>query len=281
MKTYKKDEQGDILTSILKYDDHKTFLKDYLEQRQKINQSFSLRAFAKKLGISPGYLSLVLQGKKHLSEKYALLLSQEVGFNKEEESYFFLLIDYHASSGEVKLALKRHVNIRKEQLKVTYYQSSEEKMNLRWEHLFLLALTEIVFDKEQLIQKASLMINKDPVYLNELFNDLVISHRIIETGGKLVRSNERVVFETSGKSSMLKNLHKNYLKQSLYFVDEKESSDRFSVTEFVEIPKDSLEDLKKISNDYLDQVSALKDKKSKIKGDILGISLHLNQFKLL
>jgi hypothetical protein len=57
---------------ILKHRDYRAFLKSELEERMEKNSSYSLRAFARDLTVSPQMLSLVLNGKKTTS--LALLL---------------------------------------------------------------------------------------------------------------------------------------------------------------------------------------------------------------
>lgn len=50
---------------------------------------YSLRAFAKKAGVSPATLSLVLQGKRKVSKKLAQQLSDKLNFDPQERSEVF------------------------------------------------------------------------------------------------------------------------------------------------------------------------------------------------
>lgn len=74
------------------YKDYRKFLQDELEQRQKRNLQYSLRAFARDLNIAPQVLSLVLKGKKGISVSAALNLAHRLGLSVEESSYFYDLV---------------------------------------------------------------------------------------------------------------------------------------------------------------------------------------------
>ncbi|MGE0634344.1 MAG: TIGR02147 family protein [Pseudobdellovibrionaceae bacterium] len=60
-------------------------LREKLEEIKSKNKSYSLRAFAQKLGVSHGVLSEVLRDKRRVSEKMALLLCAKSGCSEDEQ----------------------------------------------------------------------------------------------------------------------------------------------------------------------------------------------------
>jgi transcriptional regulator with XRE-family HTH domain len=73
-----------MLENLEEYSSFETLLNEvYLEKRGK-NQSYSLRAFAKKLDIDVGYLSRVMAGKRRLGRKAAkkILLALDVPLSR-------------------------------------------------------------------------------------------------------------------------------------------------------------------------------------------------------
>ncbi len=52
------------ILSVFKYDSYRDYLRDLLKNAQSRNKSFSLRAYAQKLGVTPSFLSEVLQWKE-------------------------------------------------------------------------------------------------------------------------------------------------------------------------------------------------------------------------
>ena len=62
------------------------FLANEFSTRSKRNPRYSLRAFAKTLGISHSLLSLVLSGKRPVSKKLLLRLEEEMGLPQEKHT---------------------------------------------------------------------------------------------------------------------------------------------------------------------------------------------------
>ncbi len=55
-------------------------LDDIYQLRRKQNSAYSIRAFARDLGISPAYISLLLSGKRQLTPRKALEIGRRLGF---------------------------------------------------------------------------------------------------------------------------------------------------------------------------------------------------------
>jgi hypothetical protein len=72
--------------------DYRRELREELERLQRKNSRFSLRAFARKLGLSPGMLSNVLAGKRNLSVEVALQVAQRLGYSPAETRRFCQLV---------------------------------------------------------------------------------------------------------------------------------------------------------------------------------------------
>jgi uncharacterized protein (TIGR02147 family) len=92
------------------------FLKEQLAERAKANPSYSLRAFARKLELSPGGLSLILARKKRFSAERAVGIARALELDAKESEYFVLLNQFTHAKNEAyrtlileKLALLRAV----------------------------------------------------------------------------------------------------------------------------------------------------------------------------
>jgi len=76
---------------IFDYTDSVAFLKECLVEKAKTNPSYSMRAFAKKLELSAGGLSLILSRKKRLSPERAAAIARAMDLPEAEAEYFVLL----------------------------------------------------------------------------------------------------------------------------------------------------------------------------------------------
>lgn len=63
-------------------------LRSELERRHQAHPRYSMRAFARDLDISPAQLSLVLNGKKGISEKAALKIADRLSLSMTEKQVF-------------------------------------------------------------------------------------------------------------------------------------------------------------------------------------------------
>jgi uncharacterized protein (TIGR02147 family) len=73
--------------------DYRELLKEIIEAKKQLNSFFSYRWISKKAGISStGFLSLVLKGKRNISNDLALRLCDALKFPKKETSIFLHLL---------------------------------------------------------------------------------------------------------------------------------------------------------------------------------------------
>ncbi len=76
--------------------DYRNLLKEVCESKKRESSFLSYRWLSKRTGIaSTGFISLVLAGKRNISNDLALRLCEALKFNKRESSYFTLLVRYN------------------------------------------------------------------------------------------------------------------------------------------------------------------------------------------
>lgn len=82
---------------------YQTLLKTEFDSRHRRNQAYSLRAFARDLGLSPGMLSRVLSGKSAPSVLTAKKIAARMGYNAEKQKWFSALVEaQHGRSREIR-----------------------------------------------------------------------------------------------------------------------------------------------------------------------------------
>jgi uncharacterized protein (TIGR02147 family) len=70
-------------------DDFRQILTSEFERRRKLNGSYSLRAFAKRLVVSPAQLSQLMSGKRPLSSKMASRIAEKLALSPSERRTVF------------------------------------------------------------------------------------------------------------------------------------------------------------------------------------------------
>ncbi len=74
-------------------------MSEELARRQKANPRYSLRAFARHIGLSPGELSELLRGKRKLSLKSAVRVAKSLSLNSTECKHLLYLAQLDQGEG--------------------------------------------------------------------------------------------------------------------------------------------------------------------------------------
>lgn len=83
---------------IFKYDNYREYLRHYFDERKRLQRSFSSRFFAQKAGFSSHcYCSMVIDGKRNLSDESIEKIAKAIGFKPKENEYFRTLVYYNQS----------------------------------------------------------------------------------------------------------------------------------------------------------------------------------------
>lgn len=124
---------------------HIDLLKKEFQTRYAKNASYSLRAFARDLGLSAAMVSQVLSGKKGLSEKSALQITRKLGLKgSEAESILHHVVASHARSHSKRQAAQqtlKELKSKKESSRVLHRK--ELTVANSWQHYAILGLLEM------------------------------------------------------------------------------------------------------------------------------------------
>jgi len=266
------------MPNIYNYHNYRDFIRDSLEEKKSKNKHYSLRAFAKKLQISPGHLSLILTAKKNISELHAKILSQTLKLSGEEEIFFFLMIQCDQSDSSIRKTIEKKLNV--ERSKKVIKQKKVEGLSLRikWTHLLII----VIVGHFKSLTKAAAFLEKhfqlETDLINKFIGELIQHGFLVHENGIHKSTSKRIVFSSENSNEILKSLHLDYLKVSIDQLYSKTPEDRFSVTEFLTIPKSMFPEVKKITNDYLDELTTIAEKNTIEARDVIGVCLHLNRF---
>jgi uncharacterized protein (TIGR02147 family) len=86
------------VTDIFSYIDYRLYLRELFEEQKQTNLSFSYRALSQRIGIkSSGFLSMVLQGKRSISDSLAIRLAKALRLTKKEIDYFRTMVQFSQS----------------------------------------------------------------------------------------------------------------------------------------------------------------------------------------
>lgn len=79
----------------MKSSDYRSIIQAEFTRRKQLNSRYSLRAFARDIGLSPAFLSKLLSGQKDLSIDKAISVAKRLGFNSNEIKNFCHLLQFN------------------------------------------------------------------------------------------------------------------------------------------------------------------------------------------
>lgn len=77
---------------VKKFNDYRLLLKSFLESKKEADKSFSLRAWARQVGVPPSTFSEVLNGHREMNLEVLGPISHSLGLSKEERVQFLILV---------------------------------------------------------------------------------------------------------------------------------------------------------------------------------------------
>jgi uncharacterized protein (TIGR02147 family) len=83
--------------NVFGYSGPRQFLLDTLAENQRKARDFSVRKWAKEMGLSHALLVMLLQGKRPLKVKHGAALAKGLSFTSQESLYFHALLQYDSA----------------------------------------------------------------------------------------------------------------------------------------------------------------------------------------
>lgn len=127
--------------SIFEFDNYRIFIKNNINHRIKDNPSYSLRAFAKGCGLSPSYLSRIINGQRSLTLSTASKISTYLKLIPEEQEYLFHLIELESVQDEAQRIVILNKILKNKKTAPNPISLEAFKMIADWHHFAILSLT--------------------------------------------------------------------------------------------------------------------------------------------
>jgi uncharacterized protein (TIGR02147 family) len=217
-------------------------LKIELEQRKKANAAYSLRAFARYLGVSPAALSQLISGKRGLSLKRLNSLLEKLGLTPEESSR----------------ALRKLKRRRAESSQVTVLKEDRFRLITDWYHYAILSLGDLPdckADPRWIAQRLGIRASD----ANEALARLQRLGLIKIQNGRYKQLSGSIRTTTDVPSSSIRRYHKNILGLAQSRIDEVPVEKREFTSITMAISTKNLEKAKKLTREFKRELSDLLD----------------------
>ncbi len=248
---------------IFEYDNSTHFLKAVLQSKTDQNPNYSMRSFAKKLGLSPGGLSLILNKKKKLSVARAYEVANSIELNSNEIEYFVTLVQLESSLNEKMkhqcLEKLKKLNPRLQnakELRKALLNLEKFKMISKWYGLVILELlSEVENNWNFKTIQTYLNISKNELEL--MLERLIKLGLILEYKGIYKRITSSILVDSSYPNDGLRNYYKEIHKKSFESITEQTPNEKVIGTQVFAFDTDQLKDVEKLTYEYLDKLEEL------------------------
>ncbi len=258
---------------IYEYDNSIHFLKSTLEAKSRLNSSYSMRAFAKKLGMSPGGLSLVLSRKKKLSSERAHQVAQALELKPEEIDYFMTMIQLEGTKSET---LRLEFLEKLKRLNPKLNQSSDLKQSLlpleqfrlisEWHGLAILELLSGVKGRWTIraIQKK---FDLPKIEIEVMLERLMKLEMVEEKNGEYVRVVDALMVTSSAPNEALRKYYEAIHDKSHESIRSQSPDEKVIGWQVFAFDPNQLEDVRKMTDEYLTKLEKL-SLKSKNRSEV-------------
>lgn len=241
---------------IFQHQKSRDFLKQLLDQKAEKNPYFSLRAFAKQLGVSASSLSGVLLGKKKLSADRGLHIARRLGLSSAETEYLLLMLNHeNAKSQELRDQLYLKLTAIRPRPAARELSGEVFEPFSRWYSLLLLEICSL--ETVTLAQAGSLsrrlgVPEKD---IAEMLG-MLVGAGLLEAadGGVFRRPSGEVRFRLERPSKSARAYHRQISEKAMQEIEIQPISERYYASEMIAIPKRAWPMLREVIETFLDRM---------------------------
>jgi uncharacterized protein (TIGR02147 family) len=202
----------DKMRFMFEYQNYIDFLQDELLRRTSANRAYSLRAFAKALGLSSGELSEILRGKRKLSLKSAVKISKSLGLNSIETKHLISLIGNEIN--EKSLSDKEIKSVNEAQLSIDQFTVISE-----WYHFAILNLADCKnfnWSYSYISKKLNIKPFEVKIAIEKMIHVGLIKKSYDKNGEVRLKVSEDFVMPQSGiPSTAIRKYHKQILNKAI------------------------------------------------------------------
>ena len=217
-------------------------LQSELLQRQQRNSAYSLRAFARDLKLAPATMSLILQGKRAVTEKKVLSWSQDAGFSCDYKQQLLQAVEQDLSV-RIDPTLRRTRDLEE---KMQYLQLRHDQFALisDWWHFGLLNLVKLKSTQHEpgwMAQRLGISVSDCEEALERLVR-LKLMERI---GEQWVRTARSIETASDLPSEAIRSYHRQNIRRALDAIESVDINKRDLSSIMVTTSPEKLEEAKR------------------------------------
>lgn len=227
---------------------YRDILRFELKDRSSKNGQYSMRAFAKSLGLDVAHLSRVLRGQKQLSMESGYLVAQRLFKSAREREYFLHLLAIEGKQGKFKPAKAAPRN-RWNTLALDQFE-----MIANWYHFAILDFSTLP-GKSATPASAAAYLGIRVSEARQAIERLESLGLLERRNGKLVKAQAKLTTTNNVPSLALRAFHKQMLSKASAAIEAQSVDKRYFISRTLTLKKAQLKELCQLIDDFYDRVS--------------------------
>lgn len=226
----------------------KDILRENLSERMATNPSYSLRAFARDLDVSPQQLSNVINGRKGLSEMMTMKIGNRLGLNHHELNMF---VESSRASFSRNKAVRVVAQAKLDQISsepdsTAYLEMDLFKIISNWYHFALVELIKISPKSKNSISLFSKRLGISENEVSLALSRLERLNLISKENGIFIVNQETMIAGNGIPSEAVKNFHRQVMNKGLMALQTQNQEERYGSTSLMPIQVKNVKKAKKL-----------------------------------
>ena len=200
--------------------DYRAILRTHLEDRIRVNSHYSMRAFARDLGLSPSRLSQILNHRLGLSQEAAAKLAKGLSLSEKEAHYFCELVKAEDARSKTQRQLAQKAVVQFEKMREEMHTLNDDvfKALSDWYHFALVELYRVHPKSYNEDAKTAKAFGVSVVQVREA-KDRLLRLKLIEKDKSAIRVSG--VFTTTNEvpSQAIRTYHKQILAKAAQAIE--------------------------------------------------------------
>lgn len=202
-------------------------LKNELSERKSKNSKYSLRAFARDLNLTSGFLTLLLKEKKALSAERAMHVAQRLRWPEAKKVKFQNLVRWQKARDPV---LKKQIeaeyrSVNSESIRISKLERDTFRIIADWYHYAILELSETKNSAIEDVGWVAKRLNITESQVNQALIRLKRLGLLVEKGKSLVKSTKNYSFGDIPEAA-LRLHHKQFLNKAVMALKTQDFAER-------------------------------------------------------
>lgn len=237
---------------------YRDLLRYELETRAAKNSGYSMRAFAKNLGLDVAHLSRVLRGHKQLSMESGYLVAQRLFSSTRERDYFLHLLALEGASNpkrrEVAVQQLGKLKAQATQTRSSLLALEQFETISSWYHFAILDLSTIPgfsMKPKEIAAYLGIRVSEAKQAMGRLERLGLLGLR----DGRLAKTHKKLTTPNNVPNLALRNYHKQVLAKAAEAIESQSIDRRYFISRSIALKRSQLHELRKLVDDFFKRVS--------------------------